>query len=317
MRPKPIYPPEEALRYSTRDFSSWRPRPRDIPTWRRTLLSAWRPGGSFWRLADVLREFEGGQDFTPEWETLTLGRAELWFVGSDMCDLLAAVAPSMPDAPLHVGELPDQGAGLVLFASALTGIDAEASGVPVTVGGYLWGPASWRGNPTLGITVYGPNIFPETPLSPPYLHPLGGLVWPFGQPADVQLADHPVVDASMAEDRRRLRALWTISAQPDLSRSVRHVPEVRNRKKARRIASGTAERPEAVRVVYLRHQPPRPPTEHTGRTHHHRWVTSGHWRNQAYGPKWSLHRPIYINPYLSGPENAPLLTGEKVRAWIR
>lgn len=42
------------------------------------------------------------------------------------------------------------------------------------------------------------------------------------------------------------------------------------------------------------------------------WVT-GHWRNQAYGPRRTLRRPVYIHPFLRGPEDAPIKLSTTVR----
>jgi hypothetical protein len=40
-------------------------------------------------------------------------------------------------------------------------------------------------------------------------------------------------------------------------------------------------------------------------------VVRGHWRNQWY-PSLNARRPLWIAPYLKGPDDAPLLGGEKV-----
>lgn len=37
-----------------------------------------------------------------------------------------------------------------------------------------------------------------------------------------------------------------------------------------------------------------------------RWIVSGHWRSQPYGPGGSLRRPTFIAPHLKGPEGAPV-----------
>lgn len=37
----------------------------------------------------------------------------------------------------------------------------------------------------------------------------------------------------------------------------------------------------------------------------HRWVVSGHWRRQYY-PSSEAHKPVYIHPYVKGPEDRPL-----------
>jgi hypothetical protein len=47
-------------------------------------------------------------------------------------------------------------------------------------------------------------------------------------------------------------------------------------------------------------------TESERRSYSHRWLVSGHFRNQAYGPSHSLRKVIWIPPYLKDPEDAPL-----------
>ena len=56
-------------------------------------------------------------------------------------------------------------------------------------------------------------------------------------------------------------------------------------------------------------------TESERRSYSHRWLVSGHFRNQAYGPGHSLRKVIWIPPHLRGPEDAPL--GKTVYRAIR
>lgn len=66
--------------------------------------------------------------------------------------------------------------------------------------------------------------------------------------------------------------------------------------------------PPEVRIVDLRrHHKPRTDHDDTERRSINvRFMVRGHWRNQAYGPKRGLRRPMYISPFIKGPENAPL-----------
>jgi len=48
----------------------------------------------------------------------------------------------------------------------------------------------------------------------------------------------------------------------------------------------------------------------------HRWVVSGHWRQQFY-PSTKEHRPVWISPHVKGPTDKPLIVKEKVTAWVR
>lgn len=54
----------------------------------------------------------------------------------------------------------------------------------------------------------------------------------------------------------------------------------------------------------------------SGRQYHHRWIVRMHKVNQWY-PSEGVHRIIWRGPYIKGPENAPLLAGERVQALVR
>jgi hypothetical protein len=76
-----------------------------------------------------------------------------------------------------------------------------------------------------------------------------------------------------------------------------------------------------VRYIDLRHartEPSdRPDDDGKGtREYRHRWIVRGHWRNQYY-PSRGDHRPIWIDPHLAGPEDKPLLGGERVNVLRR
>lgn len=53
------------------------------------------------------------------------------------------------------------------------------------------------------------------------------------------------------------------------------------------------------------------PGTSAGREYLHRWVVRGHWRNQWYRSV-EAHRPIWISPHVKGPDDAPLIGGERV-----
>jgi hypothetical protein len=45
----------------------------------------------------------------------------------------------------------------------------------------------------------------------------------------------------------------------------------------------------------------------------HRWIVDGHWRQQPYGQGRSQTRPVWIAPYIKGPESKPLVVKETVK----
>ena len=53
----------------------------------------------------------------------------------------------------------------------------------------------------------------------------------------------------------------------------------------------------------------------TGREYSKQWWVSGHWRQQACGPKWSERKPVFIEPHIAGPEDKPLDEREEVTRW--
>jgi hypothetical protein len=324
---------------------TWPPRARDLPDWRAALVRAWTPTGTFTRIAPFLEQATAGiEKFQPEWEHAKAREAQLWWVGSDMCDLLEAAAPQLPATRLHPDLWPDK-TGLVYFERPLRGIDADGTGHVVRVGAMLWGPGWWNDRPCLGVTVYGP-----IDELGPHLVPLGTLVWPIGESTDARLEgtrqpgphvrfrvdperagtihdrepDPEAVYESMSEDRRVLLALWLLSAEPSITAgAMKDSPPAattHDRATARRAArEGTS---PAVRVVLLRR--PVPDTSEggttltgTGRHLHHRFPVTGYWKNVAYGPGYTLHRPKWIAPHMKGPAGAPLLTSPKVKKWTR
>jgi len=86
---------------------------------------------------------------------------------------------------------------------------------------------------------------------------------------------------------------------------------------ARRRAAREGRELPPVRVITLRRtrhsQHSQHEGEHGSREYHHRWLVRGHWRQQWF-PKRQAHRPVWIAPHIKGPDDAPLLGGEKVYA---
>ena len=48
----------------------------------------------------------------------------------------------------------------------------------------------------------------------------------------------------------------------------------------------------------------------------HRWMVRGFWRNQYY-PSEDVHRQIYINDYIKGPQDKPLVLKDSVYRLVR
>lgn len=74
-----------------------------------------------------------------------------------------------------------------------------------------------------------------------------------------------------------------------------------------------------VRIVDLRRAviAPRAPAGDGGRAFRHRWIVSGHWRQQACGPGRTQRRPVYVPSHVKGPDGAPMLDTDRVKVWRR
>lgn len=69
----------------------------------------------------------------------------------------------------------------------------------------------------------------------------------------------------------------------------------------------------SVKTIYVTAEPPTTKAAETKDIeYHHRWIVSGHFRNQPYGPGGSLRRRQWIPPYIKGPAGAPLLNRTKL-----
>jgi hypothetical protein len=111
-----------------------------------------------------------------------------------------------------------------------------------------------------------------------------------------------------------IQVLWRLLAQQIVTRTAqrptRHV--------RRRLAK--AKMPERdIVVVRLRRPKGDAPEGQEPRTVEwtHRWLVSGHWRQQWF-PSLSLHRQIWISPFVKGPEDKPLeVRKARVFSWSR
>jgi len=108
-----------------------------------------------------------------------------------------------------------------------------------------------------------------------------------------------------------LRAAMLLMQQPLAALSVVE-PDRAATKRLRR----AGQEPKPVRVIELRRPKRAEGTGDGSREYHHSWIVRGHWRQHWY-PVRQVHRPLWIAPHIKGPEDAPLIGGEKVYALKR
>lgn len=116
-----------------------------------------------------------------------------------------------------------------------------------------------------------------------------------------------------------LTATFLLATQPRIGQITQHDSTPRRR---RYIPPGPGDITTGVNLVALRENATRLPTEEPSEGEKKwglsvRFMVRGHWRNQACGEKLGQRRPVFVAPYLKGPEDAPLKSSETVFVWRR
>ncbi|MFC7762704.1 hypothetical protein ACFQY4_35145 [Catellatospora bangladeshensis] len=128
-----------------------------------------------------------------------------------------------------------------------------------------------------------------------------------------QLRHDQLIDGSPDNHSAILLATWLLIAQ----KAAEDVPVEIDKAVRKKYARAQRPLPD-VRIVRVRAHTQGDDTGRVSGTGSSRsytsrvWVT-GHWRNQAYGPGRVLRRPVYIHPFLRGPEDAPIKLSTTVR----
>lgn len=259
----------------------------------------------------------------------SVGAAQMWWVSRDMQLLVEAATESLPDFRLSQSDVPDP-FGIVFYARPLAGIDAFSyldDDLPLPEaqkmdGGLVINAMSWSahsvrrdGSGVLTIWSWVYLIDPQAKSGLRGWRPLGVSTWDLGARVTEVREDYSEQhQQSVIEDRRRLAALWLLAAQESVAAAS---TERVDRPAAKRHVRAGFEVP-TMRVLRLRHKrnPQQGETAAEVREWTHRWVVSGHWRNQ-WLPSEDRHRPTWIAPYVKGPDDKPLVLKESVKALVR
>jgi hypothetical protein len=232
-----------------------------------------------------------------------LDTSDAFFVEPDICALVAGASESLPDTTLRQEDVPTQ-LGWLYFDRPLR--------IPVDAQGQTdlraMDPADDLTEVPLAAIAWdrydqGIILFFFADLR--YRNRLPGLciIWvcsmAFGQTWR-RWEDQP--DSSFNLMLRALLTFFRFSAQHILTTTARQVGRAAQRRLAR-------ENPVVppVHLVILRRKAYRAINEETGRTVEWscQWLVRGHWRQQFF-PSDGSNRPIWIAPYLKGPEGKPI-----------
>jgi hypothetical protein len=276
-------------------------RPSDVIATRRIMLDYLQ---SFW----TRRVNQPDPDPHPEQMLEALAHAShhlpesaAYLVTEDMAELAMRAAQTIPDS-VHFADLPAE-TGFVLYERPIASFPMyEAEPMPVT--GAIWGPMTFQG---------GENGVALVPLGKSAGGPVSALPLPIASWG----GDSPNGPWPMFNDYSGaaavVHATWAIMQQT-LTISVSAYAD---RAESRR--STRAGLPADLVIIHLRKrrtEDPNPADNTSVVDWSHRWLVSGHWRNQ-WLPSRSCHRPQWIDPYVKGPEDRPLILKERVHVWSR
>lgn len=246
-----------------------------------------------------------------------LASGRMYWVSGDMAALATAAGRELDTVRWTSADRP-AAAGLMVIDGGVGWLSRPAGG-DFPVDAISWGPAPdglllslWVARQRLddNLARQGAHVDPE---QIPHLVPMLGYPLPIS--ADYRpAADIPAEFRTLATT---LAAAWHLMYQPILADRRRAEVD-----RAIRRAYARADRPEPevtivdLRALYRPTDPDHEPRSEPGR-YSHRWVVTGHWRNQAHGPGLQLRKRIWIPDYIKGPDGAPLLIHERVNVWRR
>ncbi|MFD4912874.1 hypothetical protein ACFWNR_06580 [Streptomyces virginiae] len=248
-----------------------------------------------------------------------LRAACMYWVAPEMAALAMSAGAQLAAARWATADRPSP-CGLIWWADGIGNLDTD--GVQIPVEGIVWGPHEgelmvWllMSRSRLASEMQTRNGLSLVSDRMPPMIPICGETLPVtAEPVSLAALDQlpaPIVAA--------LAASWLLMQQPALvERATERPPAAEARSSAR---AGLVD--PAVTVTTLRRQylPGQQDIDEghdvAGRRYRHRWVVSGHWRDQPHGPERTLRRKTWIPAYVKGPDGAPLLSTERVNVWRR
>lgn len=285
-------------------------------------------------VASTVREVEADRAARRVAHAAALARevsdARLYVADADLVSVLLDAAEGMPDSPLLDSDAIDT-SGLLWFAqpialrSSMTAPDGEVIDVEARLAGLLWREQpDDDGRPGLSIRMVllssREAIGIDMPGRPGVSVADSTVTWPYGFTLEEAWDAYRSADPK-ASRSKTLLMLWRFTATFwHLSRQRITTTElVRPAKAVRSNAARAGIRipDDGITVIALRHAAGasagsgQPDRAHTG--YRVRWAVRGHWRQQWY-PSLGLNRPVFIHPYLKGPDGAPFKDSTTV--WV-
>lgn len=241
------------------------------------------------------------------WEkeaAFALLNATPYYWSSEICTTIASVAPGMPPWRLDPKTLPSHH-GFCYFERLLPYIGIDDQDQVEAISALLWNstlippPGGGPGQlPAISITTWAQAIDADRPM------PFHYMDWIFGEtPADAAGRFGPGTIEGKTLVYQILAAMLVFMDQ----RILMQTPQTAERATRRRLERADWKHEPVVRAIELRRRETssNQSTDHASVDWSHRWLVSGHWRNQWY-PSLNDHRPRWVLPYVKGPDDKPL-----------
>ena len=282
--------------------------PTSLPPMRRQWCDVLADG------VERLRDQVGGEELAAQAEADLDGlrASAMFWVSREMTDLATSAAESLPEwSP--AAAIPEP-FGLLAWAKPAGVFDWPVPGgterIPMPVDALCWGVREGAVSVSCAFRTdrIADKLNPGLARLPLLSHPMG--LWALEEPVAHRLEGGAVSPLSV------LGCAWLLMGQP----SVSTVRVIGGGAAGSGDSAGGGADPEAVSIIELRRLPggDRDGAGASGRKITKRFLVSGHWRNQRCGPGGSMRKPLWINGYLKGDPNAPLMdASDRVYVWRR
>lgn len=265
-----------------------------------------------------------------------LNEATTYYVADEMMDLVVAAGTTVPSTPFELDELPSL-SGYVELSRPL--IVEDTAGQNVTARAFSWHIEETtyvndQGVPeedaeSLLVVFYSCTddveqdvglqkmieTHPDAWAGMPWYHVIHWIPFQFGKDWSPIAEDPP--PGNILSWLAFVKTFFLLVDQ-EIATVTKTYPD---RGTARRLKrEGKPPEYGQIEVIALRHA--HPINENTQISEEddvhwsHRWMVSGHWRNQWY-PKTKKNKPLWIQAHIKGPEDKPLIITDKVFVWKR
>ena len=282
--------------------------------WAPTSLPEMQRQGNRVHIEAVARLREQGDEHLAaqaEAEMAEMAESSLYWVSRDMVDMATSAAETLPEWSPSAA-IPDA-FGLLAWAKPAGvfewPVPGSAERIPMPVDAMAWRARDGQ----VGVSCafrsdrLGGQLGPDVARLPLLSHPIG--VWDLDEPVPHRLENGRKSALSV------LGAAWLLMGQ------VRFVETrtIRTGATAHPAEGMEGEPAATVSLIELRRPAPTG-SDNDGdagqrRKSEKRWWVAGHWRQQAFGPKRALRKPVWISPHIKGDPEAEV--AERVNVWRR